>query len=213
MPVRSRSRASIAATMSRPPLAIAHSSSSSAETPGFTKPPSLTAAGASARSVAIRRSASSRPRSPPSWPRSASAISGDDGAGAAPISDDSAARSASASAGSCASERPSTARSRGVATPELRAPDQALEVGDLAQQLARAVARGVAGDQPLDRVLAAADARDVDQREQQPAAQQAAAHRRAGLVDHVEQRALALALEHASRSARGGRAPARRCTR
>ena len=175
MPVRSRSRASMAAMRSRPPAAMSRSSSSSGETPALTKPPSLVTAGASARStrassaaISARQVVAQRQQALALRQRAAQL------AGFGVLE-----RRPQQRAGARASG-PSTARSRGVATPRRARADQPLEVGDLGEHPAGGVARRVRGHQPLDGVVAAADGRDVDRRKQQPAAQQARRPSRSG---------------------------------
>ena len=69
------------------------------------------------------------------------------------------------------------------------APDQPFEIGDPAQDLARPIARGVRADQPLDRVVTPPNGRQIDRREEEPAAQKAPPHRRTRLVEQFDERA------------------------
>ena len=99
------------------------------------------------------------------------------------------------SAGRRAERARSAARSRGVATPEAGAAGEPLEVGDVGQSL-RGARRAPRARRPAARPRpGGGGCARRRQREQQPAAQQAAARRGRGLVEHVEQRARRAAID------------------
>ena len=75
-----------------------------------------------------------------------------------------------------------------VGDPEGRAAGQPFEVADAAQERAQARPLGGRLDQRADRRLARRDRRGVEQRPQEPLAQEASPHRRHRLVQHAEER-------------------------
>ncbi len=79
---------------------------------------------------------------------------------------------------------------------QARAADQPLDVAQLREDLAAGFAHRLLLHQALDGIVAAPDAGNVEQREEQPATQQPGAHGGGGDVQGVEQRALPLTLQH-----------------
>ena len=71
---------------------------------------------------------------------------------------------------------------------ERRARDQPFDVVDALERVAQLGARRAAEREVLDRVEPVLDPLERDERPQQPAAQQAAAHRRDGAIDLMQQR-------------------------
>ena len=196
------------AARGRPP-AMSRSSSSSGETPGVDEAAVLGDARArrgAARARARPRSSARRDRLAPSAeqvsrPRRPSRR-------ARRVRRPRARRPARAAA---ASERPSTARSRGVATPRRARADQALDVGDVAQD-ACGRRRAPRGAPP-----AARPRRGGGGSRRRPPTETAASAAAAGrpsrvrrLVEHFDERARRAGDRAATPSARGGGAPARR---
>ena len=84
--------------------------------------------------------------------------------------------------------RPQSDEVAGVGHPERGAAREPGEVADRLQQPAYRRARVGRVDQRGDRVLAGGDGAGIEQRLEQPLAEQAGAHRRHGLVEHAEER-------------------------